>query len=203
MLAVLLSRWMPSFHAAKQRWALNAALLSLIVMGLVILFPSRRSLTERIAEGFPTKAVSYLRDHPVEGKLLNDSDWGGYLIWSFGAQHKVFIDGRADIYEYGGVLADWFHMKFVGPNTASLLRKYGIEACLVERKSALSTFLGASPDWEQTYADELSAIFVRSRAASLSSSARRPALPDAQEELPAEPKQNELRHAFLPTVTKR
>jgi hypothetical protein len=163
MLAVLLSRWMPSFHPAKQRWALNAALLSLIVMGLVILFPSRRSLTERIAEGFPTKAVSYLRDHPVEGKLLNDYDWGGYLIWSLGAQHKVFIDGRADIYEYGGVLADWFHMKLVGPNTTSLLRKYGIEACLLERKTPLSTFLTASPDWERTYSDDLSAIFVRKR----------------------------------------
>ncbi len=31
-----------------------------------------------------------------------------YLIWQLGPQQKVFIDGRADMYEYSGVFQDYW-----------------------------------------------------------------------------------------------
>ena len=160
LLAALLARWIRGYQPVKDRTVLNAALLVLIVVGLVRFFPSREQLNRDVADAFPRGAVTYMRQHPVPARLLNDSDWGGYLIWSLGPDHKVFIDGRADIYEYGGVLADNFHMKQIGPDTLFLLRKYGIEACLLEREASLSTFLAALPEWEEVYVDELSVIYV-------------------------------------------
>ncbi len=167
LLATLLARWIRGYQPVTDRAVLNAALLVLIVVGLVRFFPSQEKLDQVVADAYPRGAVAYLRQHPVPARLLNDSDWGGYLIWSRGPEHKVFIDGRADIYEYGGVLADNFHMKQIGPDTLFLLRKYGIEACLLERETPLHTFLAALPEWEEVYSDELSVIYVHKKRPSL------------------------------------
>ena len=92
--------------------------------------------------------------------MFNDYGYGGYLIWQLGPQHKVFIDGRADLYEYSGVLQDYMKIVNLDREALSLLRKYDIQSCLVNRKDAVATLLAASPDWKQVYSDDLSAIFV-------------------------------------------
>jgi len=112
------------------------------------------------AEKYPREALAYLRAHPVRGPMLNEYGWGGYLIWASGPEHKVFIDGRADIYEYAGVLSDYMRITLMDPEALRLLRKYGIETCLVTRKAPLATLLSALPDWERIYSDELAALYV-------------------------------------------
>ena len=161
ILASLLARRLPAYQPAKDRPVLNAVLMILICAGLVAFFPSRQSLEDVVARNYPQKAVEYLRQNPVGGRLLNEYGWGGYLIWSLGPNHKVFIDGRADIYDYGGVLSDYMSMTLLKPKTLSLLRKYGVQACLLQRDAPLGTLLAASPGWERVYADEVSALFVR------------------------------------------
>ena len=94
--------------------------------------------------------------------MLNDYTYGGYLIWQLGVQQKVFIDGRTDLYEYSGVFQDYVRIVNLDPDALSLLGKYDIQSCLIKRDSAFATLLAASPEWKQTYADDLSAIFVRS-----------------------------------------
>ena len=42
---------------------------------------------------FPTGAVAYLKQHPCQGQLFNDYNYGGYLIWKLPGT-KDFIDGR-------------------------------------------------------------------------------------------------------------
>ena len=41
---------------------------------------------------YPYGAVSYIKKNPIEGNMLNDYSWGGYLIWQL-PSHKTFIDG--------------------------------------------------------------------------------------------------------------
>ncbi len=163
LLAVMLARWVPAYDAKKDRFALNAVLLGLIACGLVVFFPSRRELEGLAAQRYPRDAVEYLRQHPVSGPLFNEYGWGGYLIWAVGPQHRVFIDGRADIYEYAGVLADYLSISRLEPNALPLLQTYGIEGCLVARQAPLSTLLAALPDWERIYLDDVSVLYVHKR----------------------------------------
>ena len=53
-------------------------------------------------------AVDYLKKNPLPGPMYNNYGFGGYLVWSRGPEQKVFIDGRGDVYERGGVLAGLF-----------------------------------------------------------------------------------------------
>ena len=163
LLATLLARWVPSYQPTKDRPALNVALLTLIAAIIIGFFPSTQELEEIVAQKFPQKAVEYLRQQPVAGPMLNEYGWGGYLIWSRGPEHRVFIDGRADIYEYSGVLPDYLHITRLHPDALFLLRKYRVEACLLQREAPLGTLLSALPDWDRVYVDELSALFVHKK----------------------------------------
>ena len=106
--AGMLARWVPSYDRNKDKAVLNAILMICIGAGIIHYFPSKTELQEDIARQFPVNAVQYLKEHPAPEPMYNNYGFGGYLVWSRGPEHKVFIDGRGDVYERGGVLADYF-----------------------------------------------------------------------------------------------
>lgn len=157
------AEWMSPYDADKDRYGLNLAIIALLAISAARFTPRRPELETVIAKDYPVAAIEYLRQHPAPAGVFNEYGFGGYLIWQLGPQYKVFIDGRADMYEYSGVFQDYMSIINLSSDTLSLLRRYDIRSCLIERKSALATLLAASPDWKRTYADDLSVIFVRSR----------------------------------------
>ena len=161
LLATLLARWLPPYQAESDRPVLNFALLGVMVFGMVWFFPSSNALRQTVLRNYPERAVAYLRQNPVPGPMFNEYGWCGYLIWSRRPHAQVFIDGRADIYEYGGVLKDYMSISLLEPATQTLLRKYGINSCLIQRDAPLGTLLAGLPDWQRAYADDVSALYVR------------------------------------------
>jgi hypothetical protein len=166
VVAAFIVRWMPAYDPGKERYAFNLLIIALLVVWVAKLMPGRTEVANRIAKDYPVAAIQYMRQHSQPSPMFNDYGYGGYLIWQLGPEQKVFIDGRADMYEYSGVFQDYAHIANLERDALSVLGKYGIQSCLIKRKSALATLLAASPDWKQAYADDNSAIFVRSRAAS-------------------------------------
>ena len=161
VLAVILSRWIPPYDPSKDKYALNLLLITAVVVGMVRFFPSQKQLASRIAQHWPEKAVQYIEQHPPPQPMYNNYGYGGYLIYTLDGRNKVFIDGRADIYERAGVLADYGKTAGVAPVALALLRAYNVQSCLIERDETLATVLAASSQWQKVYADELSALFVR------------------------------------------
>jgi hypothetical protein len=159
VMASYLARLLPEYDAKKERYAMNAVFIAAILLGCVVLVPSNAKLQETLRRTYPVGAVEYLRAHPAPSGMLSDDHWGGFLIWSLWPDHKVFIDGRLDIYEYGGVLADYLSIARADQNTFLLLKKYGIESCLLPRQGPLVAKLEASPNWEKAYEDGNSVIF--------------------------------------------
>jgi hypothetical protein len=161
VLATYLARLLPTYNAAKESYAMNAVFTVAILVGGIALMPSNMKLQETLRRAYPMGAVDYLRTHPVDSGMFNNDHWGGFLIWSLGPQHQVFIDGRIDIYEYAGVLADYVSIARADQSTFSLLQKYGVRSCLLPREGPLVAKLAGSSDWEKTYEDERSVIFLR------------------------------------------
>lgn len=162
-LAVVVSRWIPVYDRSKDKALLNAALMVCALAAIIHYFPSRAALAGRVESKFPVRAVDYLQDHAVPEPMFNNYNFGGYLVWSRGPDHKVFIDGRGDVYERGGVLADYVRIAGLKPDAFDLLRRYRIQSCLLKRDEALATALSNSADWQRIYLDDLAAIFVRTR----------------------------------------
>ncbi len=163
LLAAMLSRWVPPYEPKKDKLAINAVLIVAIVVGIARFFPSQTQLESRVEEHWPVKAVQYLEQHPPPLPMFNTYSYGGYLIYKLDGRNKVFIDGRTDIYDQVGVLADYGSISRVEPIALHLLDVYGIQSCLIERNEALGTLLAASSRWQKVYADRQSALFVRSQ----------------------------------------
>jgi hypothetical protein len=160
--AVIARRWLQPYRRSIDKYVLNAILIGGVVAAMVHYWPSRTFLEKKVADKFPVHAVEYLRAHPVAGPMYNTYFFGGYLVDS---GFPTFIDGRGDLFERGGVFADYMHIALLRPGALSVLNSYGVRACLLERDEALSTVLLASPEWKRVYVDNVSALYVRKDAA--------------------------------------
>jgi hypothetical protein len=142
--------------AAPMRGVLLAGMAVLLVAGTLAFASMHRY--EPHTRGSPVAAVAALKKLNL-ARVLNDYDFGGYLIASGVAP---FIDGRTELY------GEKF---FVDHNAASglmepenlfrLLEEYGIEATLMRRQSAASKLLDHIDGWQKVYTDDIATVHVR------------------------------------------
>jgi len=161
LFAVILARWLPKYERAKEVYALNAAIILGLVGVMVWYFPSQNDYMRAVEGNFPAGAVQYLDTHSVPDPMYNSYQFGGYLLWARGPEHKVFIDGRTEVYERAGVFSDQVALMNLKPGSLDVLEKYNIQSCLLLPGEALSTLLTQLPDWKKVYVDEGSVLFVR------------------------------------------
>ena len=158
VLARVIALWLPPYYCKKDKYVLNGILMASVVLAVLSYYPTLASLEQRVADQFPVKAVAYVREHAVPGPMFNSYGFGGYLIWS---GQKVFIDGRGELYEDGGVMSDFAQLNYLKPGGLDILRRYQIQSCLVEPDEPVATVLAALPDWQKVYSDTTSVLFVR------------------------------------------
>jgi hypothetical protein len=135
------------------------------VLVAFLAFPNPGNLTRQVSENSPAKAVEFIKAHHLSGPMLNEYVYGGYLIWA-APEYPVFVDGRADVFEQTGVLAEFGRWATLQSDPKELLDKYKIGFCLLARKSPMVAVLPLLHDWTAIYSDNNSVIFARSGATS-------------------------------------
>jgi len=158
LLATALARWTSAYREERDNPRLNGAIIAVIAVVLVALFPSEATLQAAVAKKFPVKALAFIEAHPTPGRLFNSYNFGGYLLWS---GRPVFIDGRSELYEATGVLRDYAQMIGAAPNAMKALDTYGIGSCLLEPKDPLAGLLARQPEWQHAYEDDASVLYVK------------------------------------------
>jgi len=86
---------------------------------------------------YPVGAVAALRTG--SGTLLNEYDWGGYLIYRV-PERKVFIDGRLFPF-YPDVLNDYRDAVEMRPDWKDVLAKYDVREALLMPSKPLAVAL--------------------------------------------------------------
>jgi hypothetical protein len=166
VLSRLLAPCWDGYDAVHDHPLPNAALMAISLLVIVWGFPNRQNLARQVDQGSPAQAVAFLQTHPAAGNMLNDYVYGGYLIWAL-PTYPVFIDGRSDVFESTGVLADYGKWAMLQSDPNLLLDKYNIRVCLLARTSPMTQVLPLLPNWKAVYSDNLSAIFVRTSTTNL------------------------------------
>ena len=164
LVAPLASRLMAEayqeFDTSRDLPFANAVLMAFFALGIYWGFPTPQNLEQQVQKNNPVKAVEYVRQAGLTGPMLNEYGYGGYLIWAL-PEHKVFIDGRADVYEWAGVMketADWYSL---AADPHELLDKYGIRFCLLDSRSPMAMIVRLLPGWKQVYQDEQAIVLAR------------------------------------------
>jgi hypothetical protein len=147
------------------RRLLNAAIL-LAMVGFAVIHTSRvlRRQPQIEMEHFPVRAVNFLQAHPAEGPLFNAYNWGGYLIWKLYPSTRVFIDGRADLYEKQ-ILDQFADTYQFSDNWRQTLHRWDIRTVFVPIDSPLSTGLLSQPGWTVSYEDEQALVLTEASRA--------------------------------------
>jgi hypothetical protein len=109
------------------------------------------------AAKFPVRAANFI---PSAGRVFTKDQWGGYLIYRFGGQRKVFIDGRSDFYGQG-LLQTYAEVADVKPGWQTVLKQYDVRVVLIPVDHALASALQLSPEWKRVYTDSMATIFER------------------------------------------
>ena len=160
VLSRLLSDTWDNYDAKRDRAIPNAVLTVASVLIVIWAFPSRSNLTTQVEEHSPVKAVEFIKTHHLTGPMLNEWVDGGYLLWA-APEHPVFIDGRGDIYEWAGVLAEFQNWALLQTDPNVLLEKYRISFCLLARHSPMVTVMSLLKNWQIAYQDDQYVIFTR------------------------------------------
>ncbi len=154
-----LFRIVPPYQREIDKPLLNALFMAGMVLFIVSVFPSAAKLQQSIDKDFPTDILPYLKSQPLSGRVLNSYVWGGYLCWN-DRNFRDFIDSRADIFVYAGVLQDYIN--FLGwENSTAILNKYKIKYVLVGSKEGVSELLRRDRNWKEVFNGPTSALFER------------------------------------------
>ena len=99
---------------------------ALAIAAIVLAITIATGVDTPALSGFPTGALGALKPGPG---LLNQYDWGGYLIWA-APQTPVFVDGRLVPY-LGAVMDDYTTVLGVHPGWRDVIARRGIRQILV------------------------------------------------------------------------
>lgn len=121
---------------------------------------------------YPEAASRFILDSGIQGRMFNDYDFGGFLLWKLYPQQRVFIDGRGlDAKTY----SDWKQIFYGSLQEAGgrqefevLLDRYAIDYVVLPhirwqsgRLTSLLKLLSSKPEWIPVYVDHQSYILVR------------------------------------------
>jgi hypothetical protein len=103
---------------------------------------------------YPVGAVPLLRGQPAHPHLLNEYDWGGYLI-RYASEQPTFIDGRGEALFVPEVLDDFQRAVALAPGYRDVLKRWDIALVLLRPDRPLAgalredgwRALGDDPRW--------------------------------------------------------
>ncbi len=127
-----------------------------ILSGALILGGNARSLYSFSPTFFPVDAVAWLEDHPQEGRMFNDLNWGGYIALHLWPEQKVFADSMADV--TGEMTLEYETALTMSEGWEGVFAKREIEWAILPPGSELAQFLSRNAAWEILYSDSTAVI---------------------------------------------
>jgi hypothetical protein len=136
-----------------------------VVVGLVVMIFGLNALARNgsvtfSSKNFPVDAANFIERSHLAGRIFAKDQWGGYLIYRFGGQVPVFIDGRSDFYG-PKFLETYSEIIEAKPMWSSRLNEYQVGLVLVPTDHALASVLALSPQWKRIYSDRVASMFER------------------------------------------
>ncbi len=151
--------FVPRYRRAADTPVLNAFVILLMIGAATYFWPRDAQLQAAVAQQYPVQAVDYLQAHPPQEPMLNFYLWGGYINWRDPGL-KIFLDSRVDIFEYSGVLQDYFDLLSL-TQPEKILQKYRIRYVLFPPGEPLTYVLEHDPGWKVLYRDKISVLLER------------------------------------------
>src|SRR5579863_629180 len=115
---------------------------------------ARQVIDARFSETrFPVLAVNEIKQSNIREPVFAPDYWGGYLIYRFYPERRVFVDDRHDLYG-SKFFQQYLTTIHVEPGWSNLLDSMQVNWVLVPSGSPLANILKEMPSWKITYQDQ-------------------------------------------------
>jgi hypothetical protein len=156
---------------ASMRLAVATTVLLLLVTGANYWHMSSQTLLHRVSQAYPLGAVAYIHEHHLQGPLLNEFSWGGFLIYAV-PNIPVAMDGRTNVHTQDEILRVTSLWKGdPGWQSQPELRKANL--VIGSHWWPLTGLLRNDPRFKVVYEDPVSVLFVHSEGPSMQNSESR------------------------------
>lgn len=132
--------------------------IALAVAALALAAPPVRARTGFDPAEFPVEAARAVQALPSGARLYAPDRFGGYLIYRFAGQRKVFFDGRSDFYG-ADFLKLYIRIAEARPGWSQALAANGCTHALVPAGSTLAGVLGPAR-WRLVHRDRTALLFA-------------------------------------------
>jgi hypothetical protein len=140
----------------------NGAAVGVIVLCLALGFlqtPVAAARVQFSAGTFPVIAAEKVQRLPIDARLLAPDFFGGYLIYRFNGERKVYVDGRSDFYgpEY---MRQYLRLIEVRPGWQETLQRMAFTHALLPNRYSLIPALEAA-GWKSIYSDGVATLLEK------------------------------------------
>jgi hypothetical protein len=133
--------------------------LSILVLSFPFLLSSKGQALYQLNEPmFPVQAVKWLENHPQQGHMFNNLNWGGYLGLRLWPDQLPFIDSMADT--TGDVTMKYETIITLRPGWQELFEQYDVSWVILPPDWLLTEEL-TKQGWETAYQDQTAVILVK------------------------------------------
>lgn len=112
---------------------------------------------------YPVEGVRIISDAALPGPILNEFDWGGYLIWHL-PSHPVSVDNRTNL--YGSALLNRSHTTWDAEGWRDDPNFHAAAIVIAPKSRKLTEVLRDEADWTVIHECEVGVIFARKSALS-------------------------------------
>jgi hypothetical protein len=160
----ILASALPSSEKPRRPLPLYAVLpallfsAALLFAGIPLFGMTNAGLKDALAREFPVAAVEAVRQDGWNGRLFNDFDWGGFLIWWL--RQPVSIDGRTPVHGDDRVArnVDTWSGK---PDWASDPDLDAASLVIAPVQLPLTAILRLDPNFALVHEDRVAVVFIR------------------------------------------
>ena len=132
-----------------------------LAAGMIALAGGEFSNHLRTWEPIPKGAVAFMKAHGLHGNILNNFDWGDYLIWHLTPQSRVFIDGRYELVYPDSLIREYLGFLYGWTGGEKVLDRYPHDFVLVKPGTGAYRIVEADHSWKVIYRDDVAALFAR------------------------------------------
>jgi hypothetical protein len=112
----------------------------------------------------PLGATSFMRQHGLHGNILNEFEWGNFLVWHLAPGSRVFVDGRAELVYPDSVLRKYAIFHYRLPGATHVLDDYRHDFILIKSETSAYRVVESDRRWKIVYEDGVAALFAPTSA---------------------------------------
>lgn len=111
-------------------------------------------------QAYPGRLLAFMQSYSLHGNILDDVNWGNYLIWHCEPPSRVFVDNRFETAYPNQLLNEYFRFLYGKKGWSALLGQYHHDFVLIGVKRPAYRKMLLRRDWVLIYRDPLAALFA-------------------------------------------